>query len=385
MSINRYLEETASKLIIKGNEKESIDVSLNTFKDRMRDYFSKNESVNLKEIKVFGSYQRDTNLPQSVDYGTDVDIMLVMDNDGSTPQTYLDRVRRGVEAKYSTSQIRQSSPTVVLQMLHIKFEITPAIMDSGLYRIKNNRNEWIYTFCATDFSNLTIANKNNHYMIKPLLRLLKYWNVSKNYKAFSSYELEKIMVNYYQPSQYQGYDLKKYLLTGMNELYKLSTCNYQKERLDNKLKDWYTPGVDEKDILDGILACQRENFWWDVGLRKRFKYASITLISILFVAILAMGLWKNEEITELLCRLAFVIPMIKWLLLDTVKKLNKDISILQELDGDINNNEMKTMEDLQDIQKVIFQHRKGCYAIPEIIYNIFKDNDEDRAYREARM
>ena len=94
-----------------------------------------------------------------------------------------------------------------------------------------------------------------------------------------------------------------------------------------------------------------------VGLRKRFKYASITLISILFVAILAMGLWKNEEITELLCRLAFVIPMIKWLLLDTVKKLNKDISILQELDGDINNNEMKTMEDLQDIQKVIFQHR----------------------------
>lgn len=46
---------------------------------------------------------------------------------------------------------------------------------------------------------------------------------------------------------------------------------------------------------------------------------------------------------------------------------------------------MKTMEDLQDIQKVIFQHRKGCYAIPEIIYNIFKDNDEDRAYREARM
>ena len=64
----------------------------------MRDYFSKYESVNLKEIKVFGSYQQDTNLPQLVDYGTDVDIMLVMDNDGATPQTYLDRVRRGVKA-----------------------------------------------------------------------------------------------------------------------------------------------------------------------------------------------------------------------------------------------------------------------------------------------
>lgn len=146
------------------------------------------------------------------------------------------------------------------------------------------------------------------------------------YKAFSSYELEKIIVNYYQSSQYQGYDLKKYLLTGMNELYKLSTYNYQKE----------------------------------------------------------MGLWKNERIIDLLWRVVFIAPMLKWLL-DTIKKLNKDISTLQELDSDINNNETKTMEDLQDIQKVIFQHRKGCYAIPECIYNIFKDNDEDRAYREARM
>lgn len=232
MSINSYLEEIASNLIIRGNEKESIEVSLNTFKDRMRDYFSKNETVNLKEIKVFGSYHRDTNLPQSVDYKTDVDIMLVMDDDGATPQTYLDRVRRGVEAKYSTSQIRQSSPTVVLQMLHIRFEITPAIIDNCIYKIKNNRNEWMYTFCATDFDNLTTANKNNYYMIKPLLRLLKYWNVSKNYKTFSSYELEKIIVNYYQSNKYQRYDLKKYLLHGMDALYKLYPCNYQKERLD---------------------------------------------------------------------------------------------------------------------------------------------------------
>ena len=152
----------------------------------------------------------------------------------------------------------------------------------------------------------------------------------------------------------------------------------------NKLKDWYTPGVDEKDILDGILACQRENLGWDVGLRKRFKFVIITLIIILFAVILAMGLWKNERIIELLCRVVFIAPMLKWLL-DTIKKLNKDVSTLQELDNDINNNETKTMQDLQDIQKVIFQHRKGCYAIPEIIYNIFKDNDEDRAYREARM
>lgn len=176
---------------------------------------------------------------------------------------------------------------------------------------------------------------------------------------------------------------------GKNKNIDHEIATYSKKILNNpqeknKLKDWYTLGVDEKNTIDGILACQRENFWWDVGLRKRFRFVSVTLFIILFAAILTMGLCKNERIAELLWRLTFIVPMLKWLL-DTVKKLNKDISTLQELDGDINNTEMKTMDDLQDIQKVIFQHRKECYAIPECIYHIFKDNDEDRAYRTARM
>lgn len=235
MSINTYLETVASKLIIKGDEKEAIGVSIDTFQGRMKDYFSKNESVNLKEIKIFGSYQRDTNLPQAIDYGTDVDIMLVMDDDGATPQTYLDRVRRAVEAKYPTSMIKQSSPTVVLQMLHIKFEITPAIMYGYRYKIKNNQNQWMYTYCATDLNNLALANKNNYFMIKPVIRLLKYWNVKRNYKSFSSYELEKIVVNYYQICQYQGYNLKRYLLTSLKLLGQLAIYDYQKENLNKAI------------------------------------------------------------------------------------------------------------------------------------------------------
>lgn len=178
ISLNSYLDDIASKLIIKGSEKDAIGRSLDVFRDRMRDYFRYHESVSLNEIRVFGSYDRDTNLPRSVDYRTDVDIMLVMDDDGCTPQTYLDRVRRAVEAKYSTSDIKQSSPTIVLDMQHIRFEITPAIKEYGLYKIKNGDSGWTYTYCMTDFSNLTNANKANNYMVKPVIRLIKYTSVS---------------------------------------------------------------------------------------------------------------------------------------------------------------------------------------------------------------
>ena len=237
MSLNSYLDEIASKLIIKGSEKESIQNSISVFKSRMKDYFMCHEAVGLKEVKIFGSYHRDTNLPQKVDYGTDVDIMLVMDNDGATPQTYLDRVRRAVEAKYSTSVIKQSSPTIVLQMQHIKFEITPAIMDGGLYMIKNGNNEWMYTYCATDFSNLSTANKNNCYMVKPSIRLVKYWNKSKNYGSFASYEIEKAIVNYYSSCQYDGYNTKQYLLLSLKCIRNLAVYEYQKERLQKAINN----------------------------------------------------------------------------------------------------------------------------------------------------
>lgn len=156
----------------------------------------------------------------------------------------------------------------------------------------------------------------------------------------------------------------------------------QKEK--DSLYNWYSPAIDNKDLLYGILLCQRENYWWDVGLRKRFKAISIMMIAVLGIAVFAMGLFKNESVAQLLWRLAFLVPMVEWLL-NTVKQLNKDIAALQELDLVINDDRTKTMDDLQDIQRMIYEHRKGCYAIPDSVYKLFKDNDEDKAHREASM
>lgn len=93
-----------------------------------------------------------------------------------------------------------------------------------------------------------------------------------------------------------------------------------------------------------------------------------------------MGLWKNESVAMLLWRFAFIVPMLEWLF-DTVKMLYKDMERLKELDEIINNDVPKTMDELQDIQRMIFEHRKECYAIPNFIYQMFKDNDEDAARR----
>lgn len=235
MPINNYLDAIASNLISRNDEKDAIDNSVEVFKNRIRDFFTKNNFYNLQDIKVYGSYERNTNLPQLADVDTDVDIMLVMNNDGSMPQTYLNRVRSAVEAKYSRSDIKQATPTIILQMQHIKLEITPAILKAGRYLIKRGDNGWLCTSCLTDFDNLAKANQNNYNMVKPLIRLLKYWNVSKNNKAFSSYQIEKEIVHYYLECRNQRYNTKLYLLCGFIQLRKLSMTNNQMDFLNKTI------------------------------------------------------------------------------------------------------------------------------------------------------
>ena len=155
-----------------------------------------------------------------------------------------------------------------------------------------------------------------------------------------------------------------------------------KEDEKKTLYDWYTPDVDEKSINEGILACQRENQWWDVGIRTRYRMACCIAIIIMTAIVFGMGVIRNEETIKLLWRCAFVAPMVQWLI-DTVKQLNEDIGNLKEVDEMINEETLKSMEDLQEIQVKIYEHRKGCFAIPNFFYKIFKDNDEDNAHRAA--
>lgn len=200
MSVNSYLEDLANKLILSSSEKDSITTSINTLKIRLDSYFGSE----LEEHFTFGSYARVTVLPRKVDENSDVDYMVVFDNSNNyKPQTFLDKLRRFAEAKYSTSEIYQSSPTMVLELNHIKFELVPAYKSyNGTYYISDGNGSWMATYPNNFNSLLTKANNNNSYKIKPLVRLIKEWNVKVNYHDLTSYKIEDKIANSMQYSSY---------------------------------------------------------------------------------------------------------------------------------------------------------------------------------------
>lgn len=231
MSINSYLENLAGELILSSLEKDSIKTSINALKIRLNSYFESE----IEEQFVFGSYPRVTILPRKVDDDSDIDYMIVFDNlNNYKPQTFLDRLRRFAEIKYSTSEIYQSSPTMVLELNHIKFELVPAYKSySGMYYISDGNGGWMSTY-PNDFNEqLTKANNNNNmYKIKPLVRLIKEWNVKVNYHDLTSYKIEERIAYNMTYSYYSCTSYVDYVKKAFNELKNITYSTSVKNRID---------------------------------------------------------------------------------------------------------------------------------------------------------
>lgn len=187
MSINSYLTELSKKLYPNESELSSIKTSIESLKSKLNSYFSSD----ISEVMVFGSYSRGTILPRKADSNSDIDVMVVFRYTAYTPQTYLNKLKDFAERYYNRSEIHQSSPTIVLELNHIKFEIVPAKCEYGNYYIIDKQIKWMRTDPNGLNSNLTTCNTNNKNMIKPVVRLIKYWNIEKNSRGISSYELEE--------------------------------------------------------------------------------------------------------------------------------------------------------------------------------------------------
>lgn len=195
MTVNSYLNSVSNAAIVRDLEKESIKRSISTLQTKLAHYFPKQLSNHF----IFGSYSRGTILPRGMDAQSDVDYMIVFEDSSRKPQTHLNQLRQFVGKYYSNSEIYQSNPTIVLSLNHIRFELVPATRNfwSGLQipAKASDYLDWMDTD-PTGFNNkLTAANQAYGNQIKPLVRVMKYWNAVNSY-PFESYNLEQSIVGH---------------------------------------------------------------------------------------------------------------------------------------------------------------------------------------------
>jgi len=218
MTTNSYLTNLSNKAIIRDQEKLSIQKSIYYLQSNLDKYFGDGVTRHFR----FGSYDRGTILPRLMDRRSDIDYMVVFSNGNLKPQAYLNQLRHFVRHYYRSSYITQSNPTIILTLNHIRFELVPAIHQfwPGLCipAKAGDYKDWIETD-PTDFNDKLInANQSNRNLIKPAVRLAKYWNAKNGY-VFDSYKLEQKVVEHgFFFQQIMGGRLKDYYFEFMNSL-----------------------------------------------------------------------------------------------------------------------------------------------------------------------
>lgn len=188
MSVLSLLTQMASNSVLSSTEHTSIKASISTLQSRMSSHF---DDGTIKQHFRFGSSTRGTILPRSMDEQSDIDYMVVFGENNATPQTYLNRLKSFVEKRYGSSEIYQSSPTIVLELNHIKFDLVPATTTwFGELQIPNGAGGWLATNPNDFNSSLEAKNKEHKSLIKPTIRLMKYWNSASGF-PFDSFRMEK--------------------------------------------------------------------------------------------------------------------------------------------------------------------------------------------------
>lgn len=149
-------------------------------------------------------------------------------------------------------------------------------------------------------------------------------------------------------------------------------------RKKGELYNWYRPEIEGKEQLEAISICQMENIYFDSSLRQKYKTICVSFIVMLSGIVFLRGVVLDEPVRELLRRVVFILPMLRWLM-TRIKKVDGDLTKLIELKQRLNDCNGKTMDDLQITQKLILEHRKECLDIPSLVYKVFKGEEEEKA------
>ena len=197
LSIERTLKTLANDYYISKNstEKEKIEASLRNIKTKLKQEFCSD----IIDIVEFGSYIRKTNLPRQFDEKSDIDLMIVFNHDRLkwNPSTYRKHLLNFTDTYFPNSKSYKSSPTVVLELNYIKYDLVPAFQkDEGWFRrdmvmyIPETDTDWMETDPHGFSEDLDEVNAKYDFNVKRIIRLLKAWNGKAGY-CLDSYSLEQ--------------------------------------------------------------------------------------------------------------------------------------------------------------------------------------------------
>jgi predicted nucleotidyltransferase len=237
VSIDNYLRTLSYSYYLKNDstEVEKINKSIDNLFLNLQNYFG----LRVKRNFVFGSYDRDTILPRSIDEKSDVDIMIVFNHTEyeRTPATYRTWLKEFADFHYKNrygSEVVKTSPTITIRLSNINYDLVPANENEGPYTaraiyIPANDITWRETKPDDVKDALTSANKTYNGVVRLIIRLLKAWNCTHGY-PYENYLLERELVG----KNYSNYNCETGFFYAIDNLIDFrSSSNFKRNQIDS--------------------------------------------------------------------------------------------------------------------------------------------------------
>jgi hypothetical protein len=171
------------------------------------------------------------------------------------------------------------------------------------------------------------------------------------------------------------------------ELIAQASSAYFSRHDSRKLQDWYAPIVGEIPLSYARLICQRINCWWDMGLRKRYAKALISMLVALVLVVWGVSIYRLVSLEHFI--LIGIVPLVPAFLilirlsqshLEAVKKLDTLKAHIDSLWTSLRNETVSDERLLtlsQDLQAAIYDNRCSNPLVFNWVYNWLRDNTED--------
>ena len=162
-----------------------------------------------------------------------------------------------------------------------------------------------------------------------------------------------------------------------------------KQKKQNKLDYWYKDIPDDLPLDAVTLVCLRMNVEYDKSMKQNLSLLLYIVVS-LFAIIIVI---TNNERTIWDMVLYSIVPLlpVSKFLYDVKRRIDSDKERLVRLDVSIDSLMKKAIqegviekEELQNINNQIFEHRRTSPLVPDWLYDMLRDKEEETAAYSAK-
>lgn len=210
MTLLQSIDTLIENISVTDKQEENVKNSLSNIESHL-----KNEESELYVDETFsnGSWDRDT-IIRPLD---DIDLFAVLnfekwkDENGSlpNPQSVLTKMKNYLndQADYK-GKVSQNRPCVTIELSNKKFDVLPSFpcIGGGYWIPNHDLKSWTFSDPKQLSTNLDNVHRQRNYMVKPVVKVVKYWNRDMDEKLIPSYHIEEAAISIFTLQSFTNFE-----------------------------------------------------------------------------------------------------------------------------------------------------------------------------------